>query len=202
MEHYNLRSGSFATAVVSSSSEIQDSGRTEESRLANFAVRDAPRLAAEGVTPNLMGSGEILSPSKTPGIDTFQTKEIRDPVEPSGIRGEVVVRDFLIPTLTETLRVLSPGTVSTVMGESWETGKEYDQPPVLRPFSSSPPFAAAYAIQGSSTSTSVQSQATQQPALSLQTSQSALTPNISAPQPPIPNEVISSLPPNVENHFS
>jgi len=103
MECYNLRSGSFATTVVSSSSGIQDSGQTEESRLADFAVRDAARLAAEGIAPNLMGSGEILSPSITPGLETFQTKEVREPVEPSGVRGEIVARDVLIPTLTETL---------------------------------------------------------------------------------------------------
>ena len=66
-------------------------------------------------------------------METFQTQEIREPVESSGVRGEIVVRDFLIPTLTETLPVglLSPGTVSTVLGESCDTGKEYDRFPVL-----------------------------------------------------------------------
>jgi len=212
MERYNLRSGSLATTVVSSSSEIQDSGRTEESHLTHFAVRDAARLAAECIALNLMESGEILSPSKTPGIETFQAKEIREPVESSGVWGEVVVRVFLIPTLTETLPVLSPGTVSTVLGESWNTGKKYDQPPILHPFSSCPPLAAAYAIQGSSASSSMQSQATQQSALSLQTSQpspldtsftSPLSPNVvkvsslslqtcqSAPQPPTTSQISS-----------
>ena len=117
-------------------------------------------------------------------METFQTQEIRQPVESSGVRGEIVVRDFLIPTLTETLPVglLSPGTVSTVLGESWDTGKEYDRHPVLHPFSFSPPLAAAYAIQGSPASTSMHSQTTQQPALSLHISQSALTSNnITAP---------------------
>jgi len=53
MERYNLRSGSLAAAVISSSSEVKDSGRTEESRLADYAVRDTARLSAEDVAPNL-----------------------------------------------------------------------------------------------------------------------------------------------------
>jgi len=78
-----------------------------------------------------MESGEILSPSKTPEMETFQTKEIRKPVESSRVRDAVVVHDFLIPTLTETLPVLSPGTVSTVLGKSWDTGKEDDRTPIF-----------------------------------------------------------------------
>jgi len=69
MERYNLRSGSFAAAVISSSSEVKDSGRTEESRLADYAVRDTARLSAEDVAPNLMESGETLSPSEAPERD-------------------------------------------------------------------------------------------------------------------------------------
>jgi len=88
---------------------------------------------------------------------------------------------FLIPTLTETLAVLSPGTVSTALCENWDTGKEYEQPPVLHPFYSSAPLVASYAIQGSSAPTSMQSQTIQQSALSLKTSQSVLTPNILSP---------------------
>jgi len=34
-----------------------------------------------------MGSGEILSPSKTPEKETYQTKEVCEPVESSGVRG-------------------------------------------------------------------------------------------------------------------
>jgi len=64
-----------------------------------------------------------------------------------------VVRDFLIPTLTETLPVLSPGTVSTILGENWETGREQEQPPVPHPFHVTPPLPVAYAIRGSSTFT-------------------------------------------------
>ena len=75
MERYNLRSGSLATTVVSSSSEIQDSGRTEESHLADFAVRDAARLAAEGIAPNLMEFAEILSPPKPLRQRPFRVKK-------------------------------------------------------------------------------------------------------------------------------
>jgi len=129
--------------------------------------------------PNLLGPGKFF-PLQTPTIEAFQTKEVREPDESSGVRGEIVVRDFLIPTLTETLPVLSPGTVSTALRENWDTGKEYEQPPVLHPFYSSPPLAAAYAIQGSSAPTSMQSQTIQQSALSLKSSQSVLTPSVLA----------------------
>jgi len=66
MERYNLRSGSLVNPVVSSSSRIQDSGRTEGNRLIDLAAGDAARLTADRIAPNLMGSGEISSPSKTP----------------------------------------------------------------------------------------------------------------------------------------
>ena len=56
-------------------------------------VRDIARLSAEEVAPNL------------------------NLVEWSRVRGKVVVCDFPIPTLTETLPVLSPGTVPAVVGE-------------------------------------------------------------------------------------
>jgi len=42
------------------------SGRTEGNRLTDLAEGDAAMLTAEGNAPNLMGSGEISSPSKTP----------------------------------------------------------------------------------------------------------------------------------------
>ena len=57
-------------------------------------------------------------------MEIFQTQIIREPVESSRVRGEVVVCDFPIPTLTETLPVLSPGTVSAVLGESRDTEKD------------------------------------------------------------------------------
>jgi len=123
-------------AGVSSSSRIQDSGRTEGNRFTDLAAGDAARLTAEGNAPNLMGSGEISSPSKTPEKDTYQTKEVCEPVESSGVRGKTMARDLLIPTLTETLPVLSPGTVSTILGENWETGGEHEQPPVYSHFMS------------------------------------------------------------------
>jgi len=153
MERYNLRSGSLVNPVVSFSSRIQDSGRTEGNRLIDLAAGDAARLTADGIAPNLMGSGEISSPSKTPEKETYQTNQVCEPVESSGVRGEIVVRDFLIPTLTETLPVLSPGTVSTILGENWETGREQEQLPVPHPFHVTPPLPVAYAIRGSSTFT-------------------------------------------------
>jgi len=166
MEHYNLRSGSFATAVVSSSSEIQDSGRTEESRLANFAVRDAPRLAAEGVTPNLMESVEIL-PLQNPWDGDFSAPRnprtgwiVRSPGRSCGAWFSYSDIDRVTACIVVGYGVHSFG---------WELGyrKEYDWPPVLHPFCSSPSLAAAYAIQDSSASTSMLSQVTQQSVLSL-----------------------------------
>jgi len=59
MEHYNLRSGSLVNPVVSSSSRIHDSGRTEGNRFTDLAAGDAARLTAEGNAPNLMGSGKF-----------------------------------------------------------------------------------------------------------------------------------------------
>ena len=58
-----------------------------------------------------------------------------------------MVSELLIPTLTETLPELSPGTVSTVLGENWETGREQEQPPVLHPFHVTPPLSAVYATR-------------------------------------------------------
>ena len=153
MERYNLRSGSLVNPDVSSSSRIQDSERTEGNRLTDLAAGDAARLTAEGNAPNLMGSGEISSPSKTPEKETFQIKEVCEPVESSGVRGGIMVSELLIQTLTETLSVLSPGTVSTILGENWETGREHEQPPILHSFHVTPPLSAAYAIRGSSTFT-------------------------------------------------
>ena len=97
------RSGSLLNPAVSSSSRIQDSGRTEGNRLTDLAAGDAARLTAETNAPHLMGSGELSSPSRTPEKETYQTKEVCEPVESSGDRDEIVVPDFLIPTLTETL---------------------------------------------------------------------------------------------------
>jgi len=109
-----------------------------------------------------MASRETLSPSKTSEMETFQTQEVREPVKPSRVGGEVVVREFLISTLTETLPVLSPGMVSVVLGESWNTEKEYNRPLVLHPISASPPksppLAAAYAIPDFPAATSTQAQ--------------------------------------------
>ena len=66
MERYNLRSGSLVNPVVSSSSRIQDSGRTEGNRLTDLAAGDAARLTAEGNAPNLMGSGGKFRPLQNP----------------------------------------------------------------------------------------------------------------------------------------
>jgi len=75
----------------------------------------------------IRGSGENSSPSKTSEKETFQAKEVRELVKSSGVRGEIMVSELLIPTLTETLPELSRGTVSTILGENWETGREYEQ---------------------------------------------------------------------------
>ena len=88
-----------------------------------------------------------------------------------------MVSELLIPTLTETLPQLSSGTVSTILGENWETGREQEQPPVLHPFHDTPPLSAAYAIRGSSTLTLMQSQTILQPEFSPQTSQTEPLPN-------------------------
>jgi len=93
MERYNLWSGSLVNPVVSSSSRIQDSGRTEGNRLSELVAGDAARLTVEGNAPNLMGSGKISFPSRTPEKETYQTKEVCEPVESSGVRGEIMVRD-------------------------------------------------------------------------------------------------------------
>jgi len=146
MECYNLRSGSLVNPVVSSSSCIQDSGWTEGNHLTDLAAGDAARLTAEKDAPNLMGSGETLSPPKRL-TETFQTQEVCELVKPSGVRGEIMVTDLLIPTLTETLPEVSPGTVSTILGENLETGREQEQPPVLHPFHVTPPLSEAYATR-------------------------------------------------------
>ena len=88
-----------------------------------------------------------------------------------------MVSELLIPTLTETLPQLSPGTVSIILGENWETRREQEQPPVLHPFHDTPPLSAAYAIRGSSTLTLMQSQNILQPEFSPQTSQTEPLPN-------------------------
>jgi len=177
MERYNLRSGSLVNPVVSSNSRIQDWGQTEGNRLTDLAAGNVARLTAEENAPNFVGSGEISSPSKTREKETFQTKEVCEPVKSSGVRGGIMVSELLIPTLTETLPVLSPGTVSTILGENWETGREQEQPPVLHPFHVTPPLSAAYAIRGSSTFTPMQSQTILQPEFSPQTSQTERPPN-------------------------
>ena len=82
----------------------------------------------------------------------------------SGVLGEIAVRDFLITTSTETLPVLSPGTVSTILDESLETGNEYGQPPVLHPFDVTPPVEAAYATEDVSALIPEQSQIVSQSA--------------------------------------
>jgi len=58
-----------------------------------------------------------------------------------------MVSDLLIPTLTETLPELSPGTVSAILGENLETGREQEQPPRLHPFHVTPPLSAVYATR-------------------------------------------------------
>jgi len=145
MERYDLWSGSLVNPVVSSSSRIQDLGRTEGNRLTDLTAGDAARLTAERNAPNLMGSVEISSPSETPEKETFQIKELCEPIESSGVRGGIMVSELLIPTLTET--VLSPRTVSTILGQNWETGREHNRPQVLHPFHVTPPLSAAYAIR-------------------------------------------------------
>ena len=86
-----------------------------------------------------------------------------------------MARDFLVTTSTETLPVLSPGTVSTILDESSETGNEYGQPPVLHPFDVSPPMEAAYATQDVSALTPEQSQIVYQSAPSFQSSPQSRT---------------------------
>ena len=93
------------------------------------------------------------------------------------------MRDFLVTTSTETLPVLSPGTVSTILDESLETGNEYGQPPVLHPFDVTPLVEAAYATQDVSALTPVQSQIVSQSAPSFQPSpQSRTTTNTQSHQ--------------------
>jgi len=124
MERYNLRSGSLETVVVSSSSAIQDSGRTEESRLAEFCCKRCSTVRRWGYRPKIDRTRGNSVPLQSPWDgDLSDSRNIREPVESSGVRDEVLVpwvRDLLIPTLTDTLPVLSPGTVSTVFG--WELG--------------------------------------------------------------------------------
>jgi len=86
------------------------------------------------------------------------------------------VCDFLVTTSTETLHVLSPGTVSTILDESLETGNEYVQPPVLHPFDVTPPVVAAYATQDVSALTHEQSHMVSQSAPSFQSSPQSCTP--------------------------
>jgi len=128
MERYNLRSGFHVIPTV------QDSGQTERDHLTGLAARDVAMLSAETIAPNLMESTEIPPFSKSPERQTHQTEEACELVKSSGVRGEIEVHDFLVTTSTETLPVLSPGTVSTILDESLETGNEYGQPPVLHPF--------------------------------------------------------------------
>jgi len=98
-------------------------------RLVDYAVRDAAQSPLRMSSQVLWHPGK-LCPPKTPEMEIFQTQAVREQVKPSRVRGEVVVREFLIPTLTETLPVLSPGTMSVLLGESWDTEKEYNRPPV------------------------------------------------------------------------
>jgi len=86
------------------------------------------------------------------------------------------VHDFLVTPSTETLPVLSPGTVSTILDESLETGNEYGQPSVLHPFDITPPVEAAYATQDISALTNVQSQIVSQSAPSFQSSSQSRNP--------------------------
>ena len=151
MERYNLASGFHVTPTV------QDSGRTERDHLTGLAARDAAMLSAEGIAPSLTESTEISPFSKFPEGVTHQTEEACELVKSSGVRGEIEVRDFLVTTSTETLPVLSPDTVSTILDESLETGNEYGQPPVLHPFDVTPPVEAAYATQDVSAITPDQS---------------------------------------------
>jgi len=135
MERYNLRSGFHVTPTV------QDSGRTERDHLTGLAAKDVAVLTAEENAPSLTESTEI-SPSPNPLRDPPD----RELLKSSGrVRGEIEVRDFLVTTSTETLPVLSQGTVSTILDESLETGNEYGQPPVLHPFDVTPPVEAVYA---------------------------------------------------------
>jgi len=133
-------------------------------------------LSAEEYAPNLTESTEISPSSKSPERETHQTEEACELVKSSGVRGEIQVRDFLVTTSTETLPVLSPGTVSTILDESLETGNEYGQPPVLHPFDVTPPVEAAYATQDVSALTPVQSQIVSQSAPSFQSSPQSRTP--------------------------
>jgi len=89
-------------------------------RLVDYAVRDAAQSPLR-MSPQVLWHPGKLCPPKTPEMEIFQTQAVREQVKPSRVRGEVVVREFLIPTLTETLPVLSPGTMSVVLGESWDT---------------------------------------------------------------------------------
>ena len=140
-------------------------------------------LTAEENAPNLTESREISPFSKSPERETHQTEEVCELVKSSRVRGEIAVHDFLITTSTETLPVLSPGTVSTILDESLETGNEYGQPPVLHPFDVTPPVEAAYATQDVSALTPEQSHLVSQSAPSFQPSpQSRTTTNTQSHQ--------------------
>ena len=155
MDRYNLRSGTVATAVTSSNLRVMDSEQTEEDRLAGYAVGHTARLSAEDVAPNLFEIGEISSPSETPETETSHSRTTQEPVTLFGVRGEVTIIDSPIPTLTRSLPILSPATEAAVVrgvisdfhpGAGMEPQHEFSTPPVLHPFYSSPPTAAACAI--------------------------------------------------------
>jgi len=89
------------------------------------------------------------------------------------------VRDFLVTTPTETLPVLSPGRVSTILDESLETRNEYGQPPSYTHLMSLHLWKrakAAYATQDVLALTPEQSHMVSQSAPSFQSSPQSRTP--------------------------
>jgi len=88
--------------------------------------------------PKFNGINRNFTLFQIPERETHQTEEACELVKSYGVRGEIEVRDFLVTPSTETLPVLSPGTVSTILDESLKTGNEYGQPPVLHPFDVTP----------------------------------------------------------------
>jgi len=107
MERYNLTSGFHVAPTVQDSGWPGLKGTISQAWL---HARDVAMLSAEENAPNLTESTEISPFSKYPERG-HQTEEACELVKSSGVRGEIEVRDFLVTTSTETLPVLSPGTV-------------------------------------------------------------------------------------------
>jgi len=164
MERYNLRSGFHVTPTV------QNSGRTERDHLTGLAARHVAVLTAEENAPKLNGIERNFTLLQIPWErETHQTQEACELVKSSGVWGEIEVRDFLVTTSTETLPVLSPGTVSTILDD-------FGNRKWIWTFDVTPPVEAAYATQDVSALTPEQSQTVSQSAPSFQSSPQSRTP--------------------------